>query len=304
MMNHLLFWGYIIAGTLGVSVIIISAFLSVKYDIRPLFRYSVFLGLLGLLFFTEILELYSAIAKIPFYTSNSQINIISYITLIFVISVYFPFFITRFRADASPKKEIILIIFPALLFAAVLVLYFSGVALFVLADIADILFFVIICSWVIYFLKNMYYLPGPGHKVKFRTLLLIILFFVPFSVLNIFFPSADATGKPDFVSIPFLIFYFGWNLLNLIYALKIFFQPGEKNPLKEKITSFAAAYRLSRREKEIVSLIVSGESNKSIGFALNISERTVKNHIYNIYKKAEVQSRTELFVKLYKQVSS
>ncbi len=53
---------------------------------------------------------------------------------------------------------------------------------------------------------------------------------------------------------------------------------------------------LTNREIEILKLIAIGESNKEIGERCNISERTVKNHIFNIYKKLSVNDRTQAAV--------
>ncbi|MCL2719458.1 MAG: response regulator transcription factor [Lachnospiraceae bacterium] len=53
---------------------------------------------------------------------------------------------------------------------------------------------------------------------------------------------------------------------------------------------------LTRRELEILEQIAGGLFNKEIGNNLNISERTVKNHISSIFKKIEVYDRTQAAV--------
>lgn len=53
---------------------------------------------------------------------------------------------------------------------------------------------------------------------------------------------------------------------------------------------------LTRREMEILKLIAEGLFNKEIGLKLDISERTVKNHVSNIFKKIEVSDRTQAAV--------
>lgn len=51
---------------------------------------------------------------------------------------------------------------------------------------------------------------------------------------------------------------------------------------------------LSRRELQIVELVVQGQNTNSIAKTLAISEKTVRNHIYSIYGKLEVSDRLEL----------
>lgn len=53
---------------------------------------------------------------------------------------------------------------------------------------------------------------------------------------------------------------------------------------------------LTRRELEILKQIAGGMFNKEIATNLNISERTVKNHISNIFKKIDVSDRTQAAV--------
>jgi DNA-binding CsgD family transcriptional regulator len=56
--------------------------------------------------------------------------------------------------------------------------------------------------------------------------------------------------------------------------------------------------QLSKREKEVVNLLLQGKSNKQIASFLNISVRTVEFHLKNVYIKHQVSSRIELILKL------
>ena len=53
---------------------------------------------------------------------------------------------------------------------------------------------------------------------------------------------------------------------------------------------------LTKRELEILTQVAGGMFNKEIAINLNISERTVKNHISNIFKKIDVCDRTQAAV--------
>ena len=53
---------------------------------------------------------------------------------------------------------------------------------------------------------------------------------------------------------------------------------------------------LTQREREIVRLIVEGASNKEVASSLNISERTVKGHLSNVFQKLGVADRLKLML--------
>jgi DNA-binding NarL/FixJ family response regulator len=53
---------------------------------------------------------------------------------------------------------------------------------------------------------------------------------------------------------------------------------------------------LTPRQMEILSLIAKGRSNKEIGFALGIRERTVKFHVAALFERLGTSSRTEALV--------
>ena len=55
-----------------------------------------------------------------------------------------------------------------------------------------------------------------------------------------------------------------------------------------------ALAELTQREREIVRLIVEGASNKEVASSLNISERTVKGHLSNVFQKLGVADRLKL----------
>ncbi|MFA6807530.1 MAG: response regulator transcription factor [Eubacteriales bacterium] len=59
-------------------------------------------------------------------------------------------------------------------------------------------------------------------------------------------------------------------------------------------------FGLSHREMEILEYVAKGSSNKEIGLALFISEKTVKNHLSNIFRKLEVEDRTQAALKAVK----
>ena len=50
---------------------------------------------------------------------------------------------------------------------------------------------------------------------------------------------------------------------------------------------------LSEREREVLSLVAEGLTNREIGERVHLAEKTVKNHVTNILGKLHVRSRVE-----------
>ena len=57
--------------------------------------------------------------------------------------------------------------------------------------------------------------------------------------------------------------------------------------------------RLTLREREVLSLVASGADNLQISARLGITERTVKAHVSNLYRKLGVQNRVEMAMMAY-----
>jgi DNA-binding NarL/FixJ family response regulator len=52
---------------------------------------------------------------------------------------------------------------------------------------------------------------------------------------------------------------------------------------------------VSTKERAVLAQLLEGKSNREISSELGISEKTVKNHLWKIYRKLGVKSRTQLF---------
>lgn len=75
----------------------------------------------------------------------------------------------------------------------------------------------------------------------------------------------------------------------------------ERKTMKDMLTSKPEKIvDLTRKEKEVCSLICQGCRNKEIAQKLNISEQTVKSHCNRIYKKFGVSDRLQLALYYYK----
>lgn len=77
---------------------------------------------------------------------------------------------------------------------------------------------------------------------------------------------------------------------------KIIIAPGS---LQHCVDRGLAQLNLTSREKEIALYILKGLSSLEISKLLNISEKTVKHHITEIFGKAQVSSRPEFFSSIF-----
>lgn len=59
-------------------------------------------------------------------------------------------------------------------------------------------------------------------------------------------------------------------------------------------------YILTKREKEVFTLLVTNKTTKEIADILGISEKTVRNHISNAMQKLGVKGRAQAVVELLK----
>lgn len=67
------------------------------------------------------------------------------------------------------------------------------------------------------------------------------------------------------------------------------------SPLPEqRLDSFADAHQLSRREHEVMQLLIEGLTTTAIADRLAISRHTVRDHLKHLYRKTETRSRAEL----------
>lgn len=79
----------------------------------------------------------------------------------------------------------------------------------------------------------------------------------------------------------------------LYLKLRIAVRSQIKNGLPNTIKPL---FRVTLREKEVLSLICNGFSNKEIAVKLGISEQTVKNYVSALMEKSRTRSRTQLAI--------
>lgn len=85
--------------------------------------------------------------------------------------------------------------------------------------------------------------------------------------------------------------YNGESIINGRIARKMLdYFTGQNNKKKQELEKF----RLTKREKEILQLLIEGKSYKLIADLCNISLQTLFSHTRNIYNKLNIHSRSEI----------
>jgi DNA-binding CsgD family transcriptional regulator len=60
------------------------------------------------------------------------------------------------------------------------------------------------------------------------------------------------------------------------------------------VPAYAQTHGLSRREREVLALVIEGKDNRTIAQELFLSEGTIKTHVHNIMVKTNTRNRNEL----------
>lgn len=140
------------------------------------------------------------------------------------------------------------------------------------------------------------FIGRTADRRKKKLLCGIIISFIPiglFAVFDLLF----------FVNSPYklvYISYFVFSILVYLFTSRHYvhrYAP-EKVNLPEPNADIYRIMDISDREKELIPLLLEGNSYKQISELLFISPNTVKTHVRNIYRKAKVSNRLQLLSKI------
>ena len=69
----------------------------------------------------------------------------------------------------------------------------------------------------------------------------------------------------------------------------------------DQLSRYASRHALTPRERDVLALILEGKDNQNIASSLTLSVGTVKAHVHNIYRKADVSSRQQLLQSFWRE---
>jgi DNA-binding CsgD family transcriptional regulator len=240
------------------------------------------------------------------YGSITMLNYFLIIPIVFVMLYFFTDFVVRLMEKSLSRvfKWGFAVLF--FIFLALLVLRVSHIlsqpglhslsSLYAPIPILRIIKWIFVYGSLFYLSRNLKYLDSPVKGKYFTGV--AITFAVGFTLSEIcmmgLLPVHDLfldtlITNVVFYGTPLIVFFILEGFLNRYYTSR----PLEQ-PVKTDFDSFFEKYGISKREGEIIDLIIKGHSNREIEDKLFISLETVKKHIYNIYKKTGVKNRLQL----------
>lgn len=318
--NYILLILYLIAFIIGFSTIFYSTIYYIIERITWLKYYIVFLFLFGFLLLIRAIKLLSFLA-IPLFLSNSIFNILYYFTLSVSMSLilyFIPAFLYRFLNLKWKVKENVLYLILSVIF---FVLSILGIILnFNFYIVANIIFYLLILYLLILGFINYKNIKDKMMKLIVKILGLITIFIYPIMVYQLITINKNSLDIGS-IDITLVLFYIWWNLIMLGFLLWYFINiiknknmfvneslnnnsndskntENENNEIKKELKE--EIINLTKREKQILSYLLSGKTNKEVALILDISLNTVNNHVANIYDKSGVKNRVELVNKFSK----
>lgn len=148
----------------------------------------------------------------------------------------------------------------------------------------------IIAAFILF--KGAYQLKDTFRSIKIRDFAFWILSLQ--AIVLVLFLLAD---RSIYLTLAYLFLYFIAPLPPLLYLAKnqaISWYHSSSAGEMVNLSDYYSKNEITRREKEIIELILKGLTNQEIADSLFITLQTVKDHTHNIFLKTGVRNRVEL----------
>ncbi|MEI0567911.1 helix-turn-helix transcriptional regulator [Brachyspira pulli] len=319
-LGYSLLIAYLLAFIIGFSSIFFSIIYYIIERVSWLKYYIVFLFTFAFLLLIRAVKVLTFLT-IPSFMSNNIFNTLYFFTFSIAMSLmlyFIPAFLYRFLNMKWTFKENIIYIILSVSHFIISIL--GIVTMFNIYIISNIIFYAsIIVLFIIGFI-NYKKLEDKTMKFIVKILGLITIIIYPILIYQ-FISYRKESYNIGSMDITFVLFYIWWNLVMLGYFSWYFIsivknknkivnsdiqltnssvENEVSNNTKDMNSKTEETINLTRREKEILSYLLDGKTNKEVSLILDISLNTVNNHVANIYEKSGVKNRVELVNKFSK----
>lgn len=299
LMNHIIFFGYLFLLVPGIGTLLFTG-LSILNNNREYYTVFLVFGLSLFLFLcTFLISQYGENSGVPALLYPGTVYIAVGAGALSLLLFSGPLLVNQMCGKPVVKKKYGMMLFLA--FGAMIINF----AVLKAASVFTALMCIIIQvgGIMLLMLFSLVAAKKRGRKIVvswvFNRVFYITLFFFPFLIFD-YFTDLIAPVRAVF---PFGIFAFPiyYGVLNTSMVISFFkhfrTSSGQDRPVTVS-DSFISRYGITKREAEIIVPLVKGLSYIQIADNLYISLKTVKTHVYNIYRKTDVHNRLELLNRL------
>ncbi len=303
-MRHFVIFIYIISFSVGIAATLLFFIVYLKYKIQIIKSYLIFLFLFTFYIIIAFFSTYSA----TIINNNNEYHFIFIYTMYFIwlglFVYYMPLFIHQLLGlGFSGFKKYVFIFLTSIIYIMLVIPFLTNNKLLVINNILKFELNVIatpsLIPIIFYILYLLWYyktkIENEVNKKILNSIFFLSILFLPGLLLDFIHLKTQLDWKILPLGFTFSsIYYLSWNIISIIYVIQYFITKINILPSVRIPESFVKEFLISEKEFEIISLILKGYSNQEIADHLFIATQTVKNHIYNIYQKMKIKSRTEL----------
>ncbi len=294
-MPHLVLGFYLLAVIAGTAALSQTVLMWKRYRKIVIRRYAYFLLSLYLILLGFFIDLYlrtaalagAADGRIAVWILQAAGGILYIFTS--------PFFLYSLagRELRGATRAVFFAIDAVLVFAAAASIAFPSSRI-VTALLSSILFLMI--AWGIVFMAA--HLGRIGEKILRRAIIVFLVLsavFFPLMVIDVAMELVWWLGMFWFMeNLAQPVYFLVLNCLTIVFGLKYLDRPAYAS--RDGLTDyFLTAFRVTRREDQIIRLLLDGAGAGLIARKLFISPKTAENHVSNVYRKLGVRNRVQLF---------
>jgi DNA-binding CsgD family transcriptional regulator len=281
-MSHFAFLFYILCLVGGFFSIGILIFIYLQKRIKLILDYALLMLSFSALLLSHTLGTYGLInLSVP---APTYILIKKIIAIVSGASVFYcmPYFFFRLFGIPFTKK----INWFFILLNAVNIACF-----FYIVTISNMILFSVVLYCIILSIVKVREMTNFEMKSILKKYLIISAAFVPLIVFDAFlhvFPALERSLPFGIMAFP--AYYLTIGAINMLFSLKYYHRLQPPGPTKLNFGKWG----ITRREEEVIRLLIEGKSYEDIASALTISLSTVKTHTNNIYRKLNIKNKIEL----------
>ena len=303
-MKHFIFFFHILSFLVGFTGIILSVLTYVKYRISIIKSYTIFIIALTIIVLGQAITSYNMINIVQSSSLNTILNISSYVGVGFII-YFLPLFAYEFVKKKWTSRKKVFFQVAMLLPIFSLIIYYITPYKNLMNILSSSILFLVIFYALVFMCLNYKDIKTKYKKRVLKIFLTITILFFPYMYLDARSEQIPILSKLfpyGLLSLP--IFYMLWNLLSMYFAVKYFKDAIDEShdlnsqkdivEVQNKQTEFFEKFNITNREKEIILLLIKGDSYNQLAEELSISLTTVKTHVHNIYRKADVKNKIQL----------